>query len=155
MRKKGGFKKRQLQPDYKYNNPLVTKFINYMMWDGKKSVARKVVYDAFDIIQKKTKKDPMDVFDAALKNVSPSLEVKTRRIGGANYQVPMQVKGDRRTILAMRWIREAARSKSGTAMSQRLANELISASNNEGDAIRKKETTERMARANRAFAHFA
>ena len=155
MRKKGGFKKRQLAPDHKYNNPLVTKFINYMMWDGKKSVARKVVYDAFDIIEKKTKKDPMDVFDAALKNISPSLEVKTRRIGGANYQVPMQVKGDRRTILAMRWIREAARSKSGSAMSQRLANELIAASNNEGDAIRKKEATERMARANRAFAHFA
>lgn len=125
------------------------------MWGGKKSVARKIVYDAFDIIAKKTKKDPMDIFDEALKNVSPSLEVKSKRVGGANYQVPMQVKGDRRIILAMRWIRESARAKSGKSMPERLAQELMDAANNTGDAIRKKENTERMARANRAFAHFA
>ncbi|MEX0877308.1 MAG: 30S ribosomal protein S7 [Candidatus Spechtbacterales bacterium] len=155
MRKQGGFKRRVLQPDYKYNNPLVTKFVNYIMWEGKKSVARKVVYDAFDIIQKKTKEDPMDVFDKALKNVAPTLEVKTRRIGGANYQVPIQVKGDRRIILAMRWIRESSRNQKGKPMAQSLAQELMAAANNEGEAIKKKEATERTARANRAFAHFA
>lgn len=155
MRKEGQAKKRILQPDYKYNNPLVTKFINYIMWEGKKSIARGIVYDAFDIIKEKTKQDPMDVFDSALKNVAPTLEVKTRRIGGANYQVPMQVKGDRRIILAMRWIRESSRNQKGKPMAERLANELIAASKNEGEAIKKKEATERMARANRAFAHFA
>ncbi|MDX1535192.1 MAG: 30S ribosomal protein S7 [Candidatus Spechtbacterales bacterium] len=148
-------KKRTLQPDYKYNNPTVTKFINYLMLDGKKSVARTVVYDALEIAEKKTKKEAMEIFDLALKNVAPSLEVKSKRVGGANYQVPQQVKGDRRTILAMRWIIQASRAKSGRPMAERLAQELVEASNNEGEAIKKKEATERMARANRAFAHFA
>lgn len=148
-------KKRVLQPDYKYNNPTVTKFINYVMLDGKKSIARKVVYDALEIAEKKSKKDAMEIFDAALKNVAPSLEVKSKRVGGANYQVPQQVKGERRVILAMRWILQAARSKSGRPMAERLAQELMDAANNTGDAIHKRETTERMARANRAFAHFA
>lgn len=153
--RKGQAEKRTLSPDYKYNNPIVTKFINYMMRDGEKSVARSIVYEALDIAAQKTKKDAMTIFDEALKNVSPTLEVKSKRIGGANYQVPQQVKGDRRTQLAMRWLRVSARSKKGKPIAERLAAELMAAANNEGDAVQKKESTERMARANRAFAHFA
>jgi len=155
MRRNTKIPKRILQPDYKYNNPIVTKFINYIMKDGKKSVARTIVYGAFDIAEEKTKKGAMEVFDLALKNVAPNMEVKTKRVGGANYQVPMQVKGERRTILAMRWIIESARKQTGANMPQRLAQVLIDSANNTGEAIKKKETTERMARANRAFAHFA
>lgn len=155
MRRNSRIKKRILQPDYKYNNPIVSKFINYIMWNGKKSIARSIVYDAFDIVKTKTKKDPIDVFDVAIRNVSPVLEVKTKRIGGANYQVPIQVKGDRRLTLSMRWIRESARNKKGKSMAECLAQVLIESANNEGDAIKKKETIERTARANRAFAHFA
>lgn len=155
MRKNKGIKKRIPAPDYKYNNPVVSKFINYIMQDGEKSVARSVVYDAFDIVGKKTKKDPVEIFDEALKNVAPSVEVKSKRVGGANYQVPIQVRGDRRVTLAMRWIREAARHKKGQPMCERLATELIAAAKNEGDAIKKRESTERMAAANKAFAHFA
>jgi small subunit ribosomal protein S7 len=155
MRKSTGIKKHPVVPDYKYNNPAVNKFINYVMFEGKKSVARAVVYGAFDIIEKKAKQDPMNVFDTALKNVSPTLEVKSKRVGGANYQVPMQVRGDRRNMLAMRWIINAARSQKGKPMSEKLAAELIAASNGEGNALKKKQDTERMAQANRAFAHFA
>ncbi|OGZ61535.1 MAG: 30S ribosomal protein S7 [Candidatus Spechtbacteria bacterium RIFCSPLOWO2_01_FULL_46_10] len=155
MRKNKGIKRRVPTPDYKYNNPIVSKFINYLMSDGKKNVARTVVYDAFDIVAEKTKKDPMEIFDEALKNVSPQVEVKSKRVGGANYQVPMQVKGERRMMLAMRWMREAAQTKKGRPMRERLADELIAAAKNEGDAVRKKENTERMAAANKAFAHFA
>jgi len=126
------------------------------MLDGKKSVARKVVYDAMDIIKKKAKvKDPMEVFNGAIKNVGPLMEVKSRRIGGANYQVPIQVKEDRRLSLAMRWILEAARAKKGTSMSERLAEELIQANNKEGEVIKKRENVHKMAEANKAFAHFA
>lgn len=155
MRRNTKIKKHIIQPDYKYNNPVVSKFINYIMWEGKKSIARKIVYDAFDIIAEKTKKDAMDVFDSALKNVAPTLEVISKRVGGANYQVPRQVRGDRRNTLSMRWIIGAARSKKGSNMSIRLAQVLIDAANNTGEAIKKKENIERMARANRAFAHFA
>lgn len=155
MRRNTKIKKQIIQPDYKYNNPIVSKFINYIMWEGKKSIARKIVYDAFDIIAEKTKKDVMDIFDSALKNVAPTLEVISKRVGGANYQVPRQVRGDRRNTLAMRWIIGAARSKKGSNMSVRLAQVLIDAANNTGEAIKKKENIERMARANRAFAHFA
>lgn len=155
MRKNSKIQKRTLQPDYKYNNPVVTKFINYMMLGGKKSIATKVVYGAFDIMAKETKKDPLEVFDDALKNVSPGLEVKSKRVGGANYQIPMPVSGDRRIMLAMRWLRDSARAKKGKSISESLAQELTDAANNTGDAIKKKENTERMARANRAFAHFA
>ncbi|MEX2145131.1 MAG: 30S ribosomal protein S7 [Candidatus Spechtbacterales bacterium] len=155
MRRNTKIPKRILQPDHKYNNPAVTKFINYIMLDGKKSVATSVVYGAFDIIAKKTKKDPLDVFDEALKNISPALEVKSKRVGGANYQVPMPVRGDRRIMLAMRWLRDSARAKTGKSTAEILAQELMDAAKNEGDAIKKKENTERMARANRAFAHFA
>lgn len=147
--------KRELPPDPRFGNILVTKLINYVMHDGKKSVAERVVYDAFDIIKAETKEDPMQVFETALKNVTPTVEVKSRRVGGANYQVPIPVRGDRRYALAYRWILAAARGKKGKPMAQRLAAELIAASNNEGDAIKKKQDVQRMAEANRAFAHFA
>ncbi len=147
--------KRVIKPDTKYSNVHVAKFINYVMYDGKKSVARKVVYEAFDIIAEKTKKEPIEVFEAAIKNVGPALEVRSRRVGGANYQIPVPVRGDRRVTLAFRWILTAARSKSGRKMAERIADELIAASNNEGDAIKKKEDVQKMAEANRAFAHFA
>lgn len=147
--------KRILLPDYKYNNIVVSKLINYIMWDGKRSVAKELVYNAFDIIEERTKKLPLDVFDEAIKNTSPTVEVKSRRIGGANYQVPKQVKGDRRLALALKWMIQAARSKKGQPMALKLANEIIGASQNTGDAVKKKENTHRMAQANRAFAHFA
>jgi len=148
--------KRIINPDPKYNSTLVAKFINHLMWDGKKSTARRVLYDTFDIIEKSTKdKDPLEVFDTAIKNVSPLLEVKSRRIGGAHYQVPREVKGERRTTLAIRWIIQAARQKKGKPMCEKLAEELIQASQNTGEAVKKKEDTHRMAEANRAFAHFA
>ena len=146
--------KRVILPDPKFNNPIVARFINYIMWDGEKSVARKVVYDAFDIVAKKTKKEPLDIFDEAIKNTSPLLEVKSKRIGGANYQVPRQVKGDRRLTLSLRWMILAARSRKGQRMAEKLAEELIQASQNTGASVRKKDDTHRMAQANRAFAHF-
>jgi small subunit ribosomal protein S7 len=147
--------KRPITPDPKYGNVRIAKFINYIMLDGKKTVAQKVVYDALDIISEKTKQDALEVFEKALKNVMPALEVKSKRVGGANYQVPMSVRGDRRFVLAYRWIIKAARSKKGRPMAQRLANEFIAAANGEGDAVKKKQDVQRMAEANRAFAHFA
>lgn len=145
----------EIVPDYKYNNIKVAKFINYLMWNGEKTIAEKIAYSAFDIIQEKTKKEPLEIFEQAIKNVSPILEVKSRRIGGANYQVPMEVRGERKLALAFRWIIQAARAKKGKAMKDKLAEELIAASNNEGAAVKKKQDTQRMAEANRAFAHFA
>ena len=147
--------KREITPDPKYGNIYVTKLVNTIMYDGKKSVAQKVVYDAFDFIGEKTKENPLDVFDRAIKNVMPSLEVKSRRVGGANYQVPMSVRGERRYVLAYRWLITVARSKKGRPMAQKLADELVAAANNEGDAVKKKLDVQRMAEANRAFAHFA
>ncbi len=147
--------KREILPDPEYNNPVVAKFINYVMWKGKKSIARTIVYDAFSIIQEKTKKDPIEVFDEAIKNTSPMLEVKSKRVGGANYQVPKPVKGDRRMTLSFRWMINAARAKKGKRMAEKLAEEIIQASQNAGAAVKKKEDTHRMAQANRAFAHFA
>lgn len=128
---------------------------NHLMWDGKKSIAQKIVYDAFNEIEKQSKKPPVEVFEEGIKKVSPLLEIKSRRIGGANYQVPREVRGDRRTTLAMRWIIGASRAKKGEPIFKRLADELLSASKNEGAAIKKKNDTHRMAEANRAFAHFA
>jgi len=155
MRRKRKIKK-EIQTDPKYDNTLVAKFINHLMKDGKKSVAQKVFYDAFDIIGKASKgKDPLEVFDEAIKNTSPLVEVKTRRIGGAHYQVPREVRGERRITLAIRWILQAARTKKGKPMSQKLAEELIDASKNTGLAVKKKEDTHRIADANKAFAHFA
>ncbi len=147
--------KREIAPEPRYNSTSLAKFINYIMLHGKKTIAQGIVYDAFDIIKEKTKKEPLEVFEAAIKNVSPTLEVKGRRIGGANYQVPIEVRGERRFNLASRWIIDIARGKKGTSMAQRLANELMQAANKEGDAIKKREDVHRMAEANKAFAHFA
>ncbi|HLD20551.1 MAG TPA: 30S ribosomal protein S7 [Patescibacteria group bacterium] len=147
--------KREITPDPKYGNVYIAKLVNSIMHDGKKSVAQKVVYDALDLIAEKTKENPIDVFDRALKNVMPSLEVKSRRVGGANYQVPISVRGERRYVLSYRWIIGAARAKKGRPMAAKLADELTSAANNEGEAIKKKLDVQRMAEANRAFAHFA
>lgn len=147
--------KRHILPDPKFGNLVVAKLVNYLMLDGKKSIAQTIVYDAFDRIATKTKENPLDVFDLALKNVTPALEVKSRRVGGANYQVPMPVRGDRRNMLAFRWIIAAARAKKGRPMSEKLADELMAAAKGEGDAIKKKMDVQRMAEANRAFAHFA
>ena len=143
-------------PDFIYNSQKLEKFINYAMWSGKKETARKVVYQAFDIIKEKTgNPNPLEVFDLAMKNAGPLTEVRSKRIGGANYQVPREVRPERRLALAMRWIRDAARSKKGQPMHIKLADELIAASKNEGSAIKKKEDTHKMAEANKAFAHFA
>lgn len=147
--------KRQVVPDPRYNSAQISKFINYIMERGKKSVAQKIVYDAFDVIEEKMKKNPVDIFELAMKNVGPNLEVKGRRIGGANYQIPVQVKTERRFILASRWIIEASRSRKGKPMYLKLAQELMDASNKEGAAMKKRENVQKMAEANRAFAHFA
>ncbi len=147
--------KRKIEPDPKYDNLVLAKLINLIMLKGKKSTARSVVYGALDIIKEKLKKDPIAVFEKAMANVSPVLEVKSRRIGGANYQVPIEVKGDRKMALAMRWIIGASRSRKGKAMQEKLAQELMDASEKQGDAMKKREDVHRMAEANRAFAHFA
>lgn len=147
--------KRSVAADPKYGNVTIAKFINYVMLDGKKSTAQRVVYDCFDRMAEKTKQDPVEVFESALKNVGPALEVRSRRVGGANYQIPVPVRGDRRLALSFRWLLAAARAKKGMPMAQKLAEELMAAANNEGDAIKKKEDVQKMAEANRAFAHFA
>jgi len=154
MRRKRKYK-REIKPDPKYNNILVAKLINHIMEKGKKSIAQRIVYNAFENITEVTKKDPLEVFDLAIKNVSPMLEVKSRRVGGARYQIPREVRGDRRITLAMRWIIQAAKAKKGKPMFQKLTEELILASKNEGTAVKRREDTHRMAEANRAFAHFA
>jgi len=147
--------KRIILPDPVYNNVTIAKFINQVMRRGKKTIARKIVYRAFDVIKEKTKKDPLEVFDLAIKNTSPLLEVRPRRIGGATYQVPREVRGERRLTLAMRWIIQAAKSRKGKPMREKLAEELTEAAENRGIAVKKKEDTHRVAEANRAFAHFA
>lgn len=148
--------KREIAPDPKYGDERLAKFINNVMKKGKKSIAQRIVYDALKSIKSKTKaKDPLEIFNKALDNVAPILEVKSRRVGGANYQVPYEVRGDRREALAMRWIIWAARNKKGKPMAEKLAQELIDASKNEGEAIKKKQNMHRMAEANKAFAHFA
>ncbi|MBU2544827.1 30S ribosomal protein S7 [Patescibacteria group bacterium] len=149
------FKKHPVSPDPLYNNETVSKFINQIMKEGKKTIARKIVYGAFEIMKEKTKKDPLDVFEIALENASPRIEVKSKRVGGATYQVPIEVKGNRKMALAMRWILLGAKAKKGKAMREKLADELMDAANDTGWAIKKKSDTHRMAEANRAFAHFA
>ena len=149
------YKKREILLDPIYNNVKVSKFINYVMRKGKKGRARKIVYDTFEILKEKTKKNPLDIFELAIKNVSPSLEVRPKRIGGATYQVPMEVRPERKLALAMRWILGAAKSKKGRSMKERLANELLEAAQGKGVAVKKKEDTHKMAEANKAFAHFA
>ncbi|MEO5927143.1 MAG: 30S ribosomal protein S7 [Patescibacteria group bacterium] len=147
--------KRRITSDPKYNSPVVAKFVNYVMQDGKKSTAQKIVYTALDVLEAKTKKPAMEAFTEAMNNVSPLLEVKSKRVGGANYQIPMQVRAERRMQLAFRWLLLAARSKKGKPMAERLATELLAAAENQGDAVKKKLDVQRMAEANRAFAHFA
>lgn len=149
------YKKHKIAPDRIYNDVVVSQFINKVMKQGKKTIAQKIVYSAFDIIKEKTKKEPLEVFKQAIENASPILEVKPKRIGGATYQVPMEVRGERRLALAIRWILDGARSKKGKAMAEKLAQELIDCTNNQGSAIKKKQDTHRMAEANKAFAHFA
>jgi small subunit ribosomal protein S7 len=147
--------RRQVLPDPIYNDIVVAKFVNYIMKGGKKSVAEKIFYKSLDIIKNKSKNDnPIETFKKALENVAPIVEVKSKRIGGATYQVPIEVSPNRRFALAMRWILTFSRSKKGTSMAHRLANELIAASNKEGSAYKKKEDTHKMAEANKAFAHF-
>ncbi len=153
MRKKRADKK-LLKPDPKYSDVLVSRFINSIMYDGKKSKARKVVYDAFNIIEERTKKPGLEIFKRALANTQPVIEVRSRRVGGATYQVPTEVRPERRTALAMRWLKTYARARNDKSMKLRLASELIAASNNEGSAVKKKEDTHKMAEANKAFAHF-
>lgn len=146
---------KHLEPDVRYNDVEIAKLINYVMKNGEKSIASRVVYAAFDIVAEETKQDPMEVFKLAMTNVEPALEIKTQRIGGANYQIPFPVRPERKIALAFRWILEASRSKKGQPMAQKLAAEIIAASKEEGNAVRKKNDTQRMAEANRAFAHFA
>lgn len=146
----------KVNPDFVFNSEKVEKFINYVMWSGKKETARKVVYKSFDIIKEKTgNPNPLEVFDLALRNAGPTTEVRSKRIGGANYQVPREVRPERRLALAMRWIRDAARGEKGREMYLKLADQIIAASKNEGAAIKKKDDTHKMADANKAFAHFA
>ncbi|MDO8579685.1 MAG: 30S ribosomal protein S7 [bacterium] len=148
--------KRDLSPDLKYQSPKVSKLMNYIMYDGKKNLARSNVYKCFDIIKEKAKtENPLDVFEAALKNTAPNVEVRSRRVGGANYQVPVEVRPERRQALSIKWIIDAARNKKGAPISAKLADEIIAASKNEGDAVKKRENTHKMAEANKAFAHFA
>lgn len=147
--------KRVIKPDPRCNSIQIAKFINKIMDRGKKTVAQNIVYQAFDIISKKTGKEVLEIFSQAVKNVSPTLEVKGRRIGGANYQVPIVVSADRKLALAYRWIIEAANKKRGKKMAEKLADELILAAKNEGDAVKKRQDVHRMAEANKAFAHFA
>jgi len=146
--------KRVIEPDLRYNNRNVQVLINHILKKGKKSLATSLVYDALDIIKNKTKKDPIEVLETALKNVGPVMEVRPRRVGGATYQVPMEVDQRRKLTLAIRWILNSARSRGGKSFSDKLAAELIEASENQGAAIRKKEETHKMAEANRAFSHF-
>lgn len=148
--------KPKIQPDFQYESEKITKFINYCMERGKKATSRKIVYGALEIVKEKTKNpNPLEVFEAALKNTGPTMEVRSRRVGGANYQIPREVRPERRQFLSMKWIVEAARAKKGKAMHEKLAEEIIAAANNEGDAVRKRENTHKMAEANKAFAHFA
>jgi small subunit ribosomal protein S7 len=153
MRKRRA-EKRYLKPDPKFNDVLVSKFINAIMYDGKKSVARKVIYDAFEIIEDRTKKPGLEIFKKAIANTEPLIEVKSRRVGGATYQVPTEVRPERRSALAMRWIKIHARKRSEKTASSKIGMELIAAANNEGASVKKKEDTHRMAEANKAFAHF-
>jgi len=149
------YKKHKISPDGVYNDVMVSQFINKVMKDGKKTIAQKIVYGAFDIIKEKTKKEPVEIFKAAIENASPLLEVKPKRIGGATYQVPMEVRGERKFALATKWILDGARAKKGKPMAEKLAQELIDVVNNQGAAMKKKADTHRMAEANKAFAHFA
>ena len=154
MPRRGFIARRELQPDPLYNSTLVTKFINSMMYGGKRSSAQRIMYDALGVVQQKTQDDPLKVFKKAVDNVKPSLEVKSRRVGGSNYQVPVEVNANRRTSLALRWLIGFARKRPERGMVQKLASELLDASNLRGGAVKKREDTHKMAEANKAFAHY-
>jgi small subunit ribosomal protein S7 len=154
MPRKGAVPKRQILPDPRFNSKVLARFINKVMLSGKKSLAEQITYDALDIVQQKLSRDPMDIFSQALGNAMPLVEVRPRRVGGATYQVPMEVRPDRRQAMAMRWIIQFARKRPGHSMEEKLANELMDAANNVGAAIKKREDTHKMAEANKAFAHY-
>ncbi|HHU89631.1 MAG TPA: 30S ribosomal protein S7 [Clostridiaceae bacterium] len=154
MPRRGHIPKRDVLPDPIYNDKIVSKLINSIMLDGKKGVAQKIVYDAFDIIKEKTGKNPLEVFEEAMNNIMPVLEVKARRVGGATYQVPMEVRPERRQTLGLRWLVSYARNRSERTMKERLAGEILDATNNLGGAVKKKDDTHKMAEANKAFAHY-
>ena len=153
MRKRRAVK-RDVLADPVYNSKVITKLINQIMLDGKRGKAQTIVYNAFNIVQERTNENPLDVFNKAMENITPSLEVKSRRVGGANYQVPVEVRADRAQALALRWLVNATRSRGGKSMAEKLANEIIDASNETGATFKKKEDTHRMAEANKAFAHY-
>ncbi|MBE6157082.1 MAG: 30S ribosomal protein S7 [Firmicutes bacterium] len=153
MRKRRA-EKRDVLPDAIYNSKIVTKLINAVMLDGKKGTAEKIIYEAFDMIKEKTGKNPVEVFDAAMENIMPLLEVKSRRVGGSNYQVPMEVRPDRRQTLGLRWLVNYSKNRSGRGMASKLANEIMDAANGVGGAVKKREDTHKMAEANKAFAHY-
>ena len=153
MRKRRA-EKRDVLPDAIYNSKIVTKLINAVMLDGKKGTAEKIIYEAFDIIKEKTGKNPVEVFEAAMENIMPLLEVKSRRVGGSNYQVPIEVRPDRRQTLGLRWLVNYSKSRSGRGMANKLANEIMDAANGVGGAVKKREDTHKMAEANKAFAHY-
>ena len=154
MPRRGNVPKREVLPDPIYNSVLVTKLVNSIMLDGKKGVAQKVVYGAFDQIKEKTEKDPIEVFNQAMENIMPSLEVKARRVGGATYQVPIEVRPERRQTLGLRWLTNYSRARSEKTMKERLAGEIMDAANNLGSAVKKREDTHKMAESNKAFAHY-
>ncbi len=154
MPRRGNVPKREVLPDPMYNSVLVTKLVNSIMLDGKKGVAQKVVYGAFDIIEEKTGKNGLEVFQEAMENIMPSLEVKSRRVGGATYQVPIEVRPERRQTLGLRWLTNYSRARSEKTMKERLAAEIMDASNNTGSSVKKREDTHKMAEANKAFSHF-
>ena len=154
MSRRHAAEKREVLPDPKFSDLVVTKFINCLMLDGKKSVAERIVYGAFDVIEQKTGNDPVKVFHEALDNVKPTIEVRSRRVGGATYQVPVEVRIDRRQALAIRWLIDLSRNRSENTMKERLSGELLDAANNRGAAVKKREDTHRMAEANKAFSHY-
>ena len=154
MPRRGNIPKREVLPDPIYGSQLVSKLVNSVMYDGKKGVAQKIVYDAFDIVKEKTGKNPLEVYEQAMENIMPVLEVKAKRVGGSNYQVPMEVRPERRVTLGLRWLTTYARTRNDRTMKERLANEILDAINSQGGAFKKKEDTHKMAEANKAFAHF-
>lgn len=154
MPRRGFVPKRDVLPDPIYGSKMVSKLVNSIMLDGKKGVAQKIVYDAFDIVKEKTGKDPLEVYDQAMENIMPLLEVKARRVGGSNYQVPIEVRPDRRVTLGLRWLTQYSRQRNEKTMKERLANEILDAVNGQGGAVKKKEDTHKMAEANKAFAHY-
>ena len=154
MPRRGKIAKREVLPDPMYNSIIVSRLVNYIMLDGKKGVAERIVYDAFDLVRAKTGKDPLEVFDAAMQNVMPLLEVRARRVGGANYQVPVEVRADRKTTLGIRWLVNYSRLRGERTMCERVAGEIMDAANSTGAAVKKREDTHKMAEANKAFAHY-